>query len=338
MKSSILNDKVLDNSYQECYYINNIEERGSIMCKTINSLTELVQAILDNRRKQIDLKKNRNENGIVFYDNERTEFLFRGQSNEDYKLVPSLGRDKCSEFDQGLIDNERNLIEKAKFLLPDVFKNDMTPLELLALLQHHGIYTRLMDVTENPLVALYFACCSNPNDNGEFFIFIHNNFQISNLPIMNAIADSYKIMLTDHEMKLTEFYHKANRKNYFIDNYGEHTNDNDGATWIEKVCSKPFFVHAPMRKSRQKMQYSRYILFPNKIGNSIMESSQKVFKPIIEPIPKDDPCIKERFIIPSSAKNRIMAELRVFGISKEILFCDNTDVVCEGILNEYKNN
>ena len=307
------------------------------MCKIINNLTEFVQAILDNRQKQIDIDNNRIADEEVFLDYERIEFLFRGQSNENYKLVPSLGRDQCYEFDiGGLINNERNLIEKAKFLLPDIFKNDMSPLELLALLQHHGIYTRLMDLTENPLVALYFACCSSPKYNGEFFIFKHNNFQISNLPIMNAIADSYKIMFPGHAMKLTEFYHKANLKNYFIDNYGEHTNDNDGATWIEECCSKPFFVYAPIRKGRQKMQYSRYMLFPNKIGNDILDQNQKVFKPIIEPIPKNDPCIKERFIIPSSAKNKIMTELRVFGISKEILFCDNTDIVCEGILNEYK--
>lgn len=306
------------------------------MCKQINNIVEFINAILEVKKKHIDLDQKRLNNGELSYYYERKEFLFRGQSNEDYELIPSLGRGKSNEFDMAIIDNERNLIEKAKFLLPDVFRKDMTPLELLALLQHHGIYTRLMDITENPLVALYFACCSNPTTNGEVFIFKHNNFQIANFPIMNAIADSYKIMIPNLEMTLEDFYHKANNKGYFTDNYNNHDNDKDGATWIETCCSEPLFVYAPIRTERQKMQRGRYILFPNKIEGSNCHHTQKAFKPIIEPISKNAGCIEERYIIPSKAKCNIMSDLKTFGICKEFLFCDSVDIICEEILNDYK--
>ena len=61
--------------------------------------------------------------------------LFRGHSDKDYELLPGIGRNRAFNCDISILNEERNLIEMAKFKMPDIFKNELSPIELLALLQ-----------------------------------------------------------------------------------------------------------------------------------------------------------------------------------------------------------
>ena len=54
--------------------------------------------------------------------------------------------------------------------MPDEFRN-LNNCEKLTKLQHFGCPTRFLDITTNPLVALYFACKGNPEDNGYVYVF-----------------------------------------------------------------------------------------------------------------------------------------------------------------------
>ena len=89
----------------------------------------------------------------------RSDFLFRGQS-QDWPLLPKLARLRL-----------RGDVTKIERLIMDKFKRASLPLtefkpeddwDWIALAQHHGLPTRLLDWSGNALAALWFAVKDPP--------------------------------------------------------------------------------------------------------------------------------------------------------------------------------
>ena len=88
--------------------------------------------------------------------------LYRGHPDKEYTLQPSLFRKK--EY-RGV---EKSTLRELIAIQPNEFREDETVFERLVRMQHYGLPTRLLDLTYNPLVGLFFACWKDEKTDGEF--------------------------------------------------------------------------------------------------------------------------------------------------------------------------
>jgi hypothetical protein len=141
---------------------NSDEDQSRVISKTINSLEDYIREM--DVYPEID--------------------FFRGQSSIDYKLIPSIGRLFKEGKEKELLVFEKEIFNEFKkdyWLFTDSRpKNDA---EILFLAQHYGLPTRLLDWTYNPLIALYFACCSNMEKDGVVY---------HSVPVSHRIFDASK--------------------------------------------------------------------------------------------------------------------------------------------------
>ena len=99
------------------------------------------------------------------------EIYFRGEVEEFPNREPSILRD------EGYLENEGCMYQEMMQMYGEQMKNAYRYIGKLALLQHNNVPTRLLDITVDPFVALYFACEQNgiANDkDGYVFMYIRN--------------------------------------------------------------------------------------------------------------------------------------------------------------------
>lgn len=256
-------------------------------------------------------------------------FCYRGLANSDWGMEPSIIRQKKTNAEsQGVCD----LINE----IPDEFQNDKTAFQKLLRCQHHGLPTRLMDVTLNPLVAIYFACDEKLSSGKDGKVLM---FYIPKERILDPDGDRLSIicnlaLLKDDDKKKIEKILFSNGK-IVEKNKRKYLKKRDYyKRLLYSIQQERFFFEDKIKwKEFEKEMFIKSYKANKRI---IAQSGAFITAAFWNDTIKNDTKIEE-IIVKTGDKERLKKQLKKFDISKETMFPD-IDHIAEAIKVDYENS
>ena len=200
-----------------------------------------------------------------FAEDERT---YRGVSRETYQLIPALGRmaqyddDQLRGYEWSSVDEFRR---RAKPLVPDAPTDDW---EWLFLAQHHGLPTRLLDWTSNPLVALFFAVSKDDKVDGAIYCgWFRRLYHTGNNLMVGATQDERPSLISPYKVKGVYAVYPVHRHQRYVNQSGFFTIQQYPTRPIEDDVQIKFIVprhlKARFRSILEAFGINWFFLFPS---------------------------------------------------------------------------
>ena len=244
---------------------------------------------------------------------------FRGLKNLQFDLLPAINRPIDLNSENTWLSKEARLVEFAEQSIPELFVK-ATPTILLSNMQHYGIPTRMMDITENALVALYFACEDDSVD-GKVVVFAGTPASAYN-PYANIIADTYRLTnISDIDVDRYRYliYHQDYASELLYPGW-----ENDKSDKLIERLGRPIIVDVGNINARQRNQTGKFILFPNKIIENTVTKE-------IANIDINDEMVYAVIRIPKESKKKIRDQFELLGMTDSFIFPDDIAKVFNGI-------
>lgn len=245
---------------------------------------------------------------------------YRGQRDSSWENIPGLFRPDLSKLEE----NEKRAIRDLITVHPHEFAMDETMFDRLVRMQHFGLPTRLMDVSLNPLVALYFA--TDPGPGGEASDGVVTAFAIpegrekyydsdavsclANLANMTKVEKDQIVHIRQSKIrgaKKEEEIERVNREPVY---QRLHQFIRVEKPYFLPIINpidlfKPYYVHPKMSNRRILSQAGGFVIHGLKPPRHIN------FAHVIQ---------ETRFIIPEDDKSDVRKALELLGITESNLF------------------
>ena len=230
----------------------------------------------------------KNEEGNPI-DLENSNVYYRGQSCSCWELKPSI-------FREPILD-EHSLVNKASLRLWNEVSSLKSYLEKMIFFQHYGLCTRLLDVTFNPLVALYMACCEDNRNNCDGVVFCGYGIEKRN----DRIAELTAKYVFENELQQTiiEFHSFANAQKANVD-----------------LFTQPLFILPPINNPRIEAQNGAFIMAP------LIDKVSSKGTPLLNRKGFDDTEFfdERRATIKGDNKESILHELSILGVDSGTIY------------------
>lgn len=236
--------------------------------------------------------------------------LFRGHDIAGLKPEPKILRSNN-------IRNEHKIIREFVSAFPQEFDRDATTLEKLVRAQHFSVPTRLLDLSWNPLVALYFACNAMPKQDGEVLSYTVPKTRIkyydsdtvsiiSNLSYLTPDQKDKILAVTDDEIILNDDdikkYNSEKSMRYLL-HYIRGEKPHFQAIIDPDSLTDMFFVKPKLNNRRILAQSGAFAIY----GLRTQPYNPRRYS-------------LERYIIPADSKKPILDTLELLNIHNSSLF------------------
>jgi len=221
---------------------------------------------------------------------DQPEIYYRGQSCKCWDLKPSVFRENsCSD--------ENALLKKATLQLWNEISTLRSYLEKDIFFQHYGLSTRLLDVTFNPLIALYMSCYDDNKKSCDGAVYCGFRTEKKD----DRIAELTMKYVFENELQTCDykFQHFTNDENVNV-----------------KLFQSPLFILPPINNPRIEAQNGAFIMAP--LVKEVKEDGCVLFNR--DGLESTDFFDDRRAIIPSEYKADFLHELSVYGIDSGTIY------------------